>query len=681
LKALGDADPFFEGPHGRSALQAAELLLVYVAETQGHLPAHLRPPRPHATDHQLMLDATTIRHLDLVSRGAHRQAETHLVGLMDQSRSAMGGRTLRSMILAPSLDAVEIGLRHDAVEALVALPALRAEVRAYFSSAYDIERLTARAASGRISPRELGNLRGTLGGLPALRQSLVDSGQVPLQRWAENMALHRELFEELDRALVDEPPLNAKDGIAIREGYDGILDEAVALSLGGRNRIAAMEAEERQATGIPTLKVKYTRVFGFYLEVTKAHLAKVPAHYRRKQTVATAERYVTEALSRLEEEVAGAEARKVARESVLLEALQTRVVNEARALVASAAGLGKMDALAAFAEVAERHRHTRPELLPMVEGRIHLESARHPLVEAAAEGESFVPSDILLDAKETQILLVTGPNMAGKSTVMRQVALNQILAQAGAFVPAKRARLSICDRIFTRVGAGDDLVMGRSTFMVEMNETAHILRHATPHSLILLDEIGRGTSTFDGLSLAWAVVEHLHDHVGARTLFATHYHELTALADGLARVHNTHVEVKEWNGEVVFVRTLAPGPSERSYGIHVAHLAGLPAPVLDRARTILGILEGDVVWDEAHHGPAPKRPLQGRASEAQGDLFRSENTSLPPRAPLGDPAFLSDLGQVDVNELTPLQAMNELAKWVARARSARDDQNGPSGAT
>jgi DNA mismatch repair protein MutS len=670
LKKLGRHDPYFDDPRGRAALQAAELILAYVEETQGHLPAHLAPPTPHVTDTQLLLDATTIRHLDLVERSNQRQNETHLVGLMDKSRSAMGGRAVRAMLLSPSLNSAVIDERHDFIDALLQEPDIRSQIRAGFAHLHDLERLTARAASGRLSPRELGHLRDTLGILPDLHRLLSAGKGDALKAAAASVALHGDLFDELDRALVEEPPLNPKDGPCLRMGYDALLDETTALATGGRDRIAAMEAEEREATGIPNLKVKYTRVFGYYIEVTKTHLKKVPAHYKRKQTVAAAERYVTDALARLEEEVAGAEARMAARQSALLTALQTRVVNDARDLVATAGVLGRLDALAGFAEVAERRGYCRPRLLPAEERRFLVEGGRHALVEAMAllEGESFIPNDLFLDGKSKQVLLVTGPNMAGKSTVMRQAALIQILAQAGAFVPASRAELSLCDRIFTRVGASDDLALGRSTFMVEMQETAHILRHATPHSLVLLDEIGRGTSTFDGLSLAWAVAEHLHDHTGARTLFATHYHELTALAESLERLDNCHVEVKEWNGEVVFVRTLAPGPSERSYGIHVAQLASIPDGVLDRARLILGVLEGQVPWDEERHGPTP-RPIAPQArSRSQMELFRSHAPQMPEATAPSPSETLEALAAVNTDRLTPLDAINALAALVDRAR-------------
>lgn len=698
LESFGALDRYFDEEGHQVVRRAVELCVGYVQETQGALPSHVRPPRPYAVEAQLLLDATTRRHLDLVGPAGNLRAPGTLAGLIDVTRTALGGRALLRWLVAPSTDASLIAERHACVGAFLEEPGVRNAVREALRGVYDVERLTARVAAARAGPRELGRLRDSCARLPALRELLMACAPGPLAALGEGISPLDELVASLERALVDDPPQALGGGPVFRAGFDVELDTLSELASGGKAAIAQVEERERAATGIGSLKVKYTRVFGYYLEITKTHLAKVPPHYRRKQTVANAERFVTEELARLEEQVSSAEARRGEREGALFEALRTEVAAHAAALLRVAEQIARVDVLAAFAEVSEARHFVAPLMLPAEAACTHIEGGRHPVVEDALGrlGEPFIPSDVTLSGAERQLVLITGPNMAGKSTLMRQVALIQVLAQAGCFVPAARAELSVCDRIFTRVGASDDLAQGRSTFMVEMTETAHILCHATPRSLVLLDEIGRGTSTFDGLSIAWAVAEHLHDHVGARTLFATHYHELCDLAHALPRVRNVHVVVKEWNDQIIFTRTLAEGGAERSYGIQVARLAGLPPPVIYRARTVLAQLEGvpsSASLAEATH-PGPQRAR--RITRPQMDLFAHlESRASAPVAYQEGPvagslaaqvsmntemtSLTHALAETDVHALTPIAALTALAGFVERARALGSEAKNTSG--
>jgi DNA mismatch repair protein MutS len=546
---------------------------------------------------------------------------------------------------------------------------VREGLRTDLRGVYDIERLVGRIASGRASPRDLRNLSLTLERIAPIRKHLEESRSEPLAQIAARLASVPEVEHTLHRALVDDPASAVGQGPIFREDFDATLDELTRLAGGGRDAIVALEESERKKTGITSLKVRHTRVFGFYLEVTKTHLAKVPDTWKRKQTVANAERFVTDDLARLEEQVATAELRRSERELELMKELVHEVANAARPLSALAGALADVDALLSFAETSAHFRYVRPTLNAADERSLSVVGGRHPIVESALKerGEAFIPSDLVLNADDRQLVLVTGPNMAGKSTLMRQVALIQVLAQAGCFVPATRADLSLCDRVFTRVGASDDLAEGRSTFMVEMSETAHILRHATKHSLVLLDEIGRGTSTFDGLSIAWAVGEHIHDAVGARTLFATHYHELCDLAGALPRAKNIHVVVKEWNDRIIFTRTIADGGAERSYGIQVARLAGLPPGVLVRAREILAELEGDALHpkdDDTRPRPRAHRRTK-KGPDDQMSLFMG---GVEPAETNPFEKLIAELAHVDANRTTPIDALNLLDTYVREAR-------------
>ncbi|MES2504576.1 MAG: DNA mismatch repair protein MutS [Myxococcota bacterium] len=601
-------------------ITASDLIKRYVTDTQGGSFSFLEEPRPYSIDNELIIDSLSREHLDL----------TGLASVLHRTCTAMGSRQMNRWLAAPSTNLEEILARQAKVQTLLDEPAKRRAIREILKHLYDLERLTVKVAAARINPRELANLRDSLSHLPALIQA---SEEMP------GSGFHlADVHQLLASALAENPPLSFKEGGVFCKGFDAQLDEYSEYASGGRDQIAAIESREKELTGIASLKIKYTRVFGYYIEVTSTHLSKVPAHYKRKQTIANGERYVTPELMRLEEMVSTADIRRLAKEAELFEQLRQSLLTHTSRLFSVAAWIAKLDTLAAFAELAEERRYVKPELLPAEQNCLEIQSGRHPILEALhlKKGESFVPNSVALNADNRQILLITGPNMAGKSTIMRQVALIQLLAQAGSYVPADSARLSLCDRIFTRVGASDDARSGRSTFMVEMSETAHILNHATKYSLVLLDEIGRGTSTFDGLSIAWAVVEYLHNHIGARTLFATHYHELTKLSESLARMHNVQVSVLEKAGDIQFLYTLAEGAAEKSYGIQVAKLAGLPRHVLERASEVLASLEEDK--------PAPKI---SKPKPAQLTLF-------------ADPIHLALKG-IDLNQITPMQALTMLA--------------------
>jgi DNA mismatch repair protein MutS len=513
---------------------------------------------------------------------------------------------------------------------------------------HDMERLVARAALGTAGPRDLVALRQSLGAVPRVRL-LLEEFQAPLiKSLTAELDDLPELRQALEGTLIDEPPALVRDGGAVRDGVDAELDDLRGISRSGKRRIAEMEEAERGRTGIQSLKIRYNRVFGYYIEVSRANLAAVPADYLRKQTIAGGERFITPALKDYEEKVLGADERILEREIEIFEALRSRVAGESPRVQETARGLAALDVLAALAETAALHNYTKP--LMHSGDELVATDARHPVVERHSR-DAFVPNDVTLDSGSHQLIILTGPNMGGKSTYLRQTALLSLMAQAGSFVAARTAKLPVVDRIFARVGASDNIARGQSTFMVEMQETANILHAATSRSLVILDEIGRGTATFDGLSLAWAVAEHLASHSKSRpkTIFATHYHELTDLADALPAVANFHVVVREWQDDIVFLRKVAAGRSDRSYGIQVARLAGLPASVVARAREILHGLERD----ELSRGGRPSLSAEGVRSRQLG-LFQAPQVEEHP--------LLARLRAVDVNHLTPMQALSLLAE-------------------
>ena len=636
----------------RAALGAAGALLRYARELKpGGLP-HLARPRVLRRGDVLPLDEMTRRNLELVEplRPGAAVGGTTLLEVLDRTMTPMGARLLRGWLLAPLVDPAAINARLDAVDVLVADGRGRDRVREALDGVRDLERLAGRAALGRATPRELGALRDSIHRLPDVRAALDGleaRGRAPLlEEAADRFDLLQDLGDELARALVERPPAQLAEGDAIRPGYDRELDELKDARDGGKRYIAGLQARERERSGIASLKVGFNKVFGYYIEVTNPHKARVPAEYERRQTLSGAERYVTPELKEYEAKVLGAEERIAAREAELVDALRRRVTDAIARVQTSARLLARLDVWSALADLAHHDGYVRPEVN---EGfTIALEGSRHPVVERMMAREAFIPNDVLLD-EAGRVMLLTGPNMAGKSTLLRQVGLCVVLAQMGGFVPARRAVLGVVDRLFTRVGASDNLVRGQSTFMVEMSETSAILHGATARSLVLLDEIGRGTSTYDGVAIAWAVAEFLHNTIGCKTIFATHYHELTQLTEELAHARNFNVAVREAGDEIVFLHRLEPGGTDRSYGIHVGQLAGLPAPVVARAWQVLQLLEAG---HHVAHQPAPPPP-----DAAQLGLFMAPGTGAAPHP------LLDELDRLDVNTLSPLEALNRLAAW------------------
>lgn len=622
----------------------------------------------------LILDDAAQRHLELV-RTMDGETKGSLLAHIDMTRTAPGARLLRRRLLAPRTNVAEIRRRLDGVELFVTQPGLRTEVRARLDKIADLERLAVKLAVERIGPRELSQLRTSLVELPALDDALSkcpDPGaREALEIPAKEPFVDRceKVASLLGKALADELPLRASDGGVFRDGWDKELDEARVLTKDGQRLIVELEARLREQAQIPSLKLRYTRVFGWYMEVTKTHLSKAPKAWRRKQTIATGERFTCDELDTLADKLAHAEERLESREGELWNELVKKLQAHIERLRAVAARLALLDVASALAEVAHRDDYTRPDIDDSLE--LVLEDARHPVVEKLAAAGRFVPNDVTLDAAEdaaedrARLWIVTGPNMAGKSTFMRQVALAVVLAQAGSFVPARRAKIGIVDRVLTRVGASDNLARGESTFMVEMKETANIMRRATRRSLVVLDEIGRGTSTYDGLSIAWAVAEHLHDVARSRALFATHYHELTELAQSCPRAENHSVSAREHAGSIVFFHKVQRGAASRSYGVACARLAGLPEPVLARARAMLDALEKG--------GTTPSgatRPSRAKSPAPQLDLFGGGGGKASAPA---SPA-LEMLRALDLDRMTPLEALTTLAKLkgLANGRGSGD---------
>jgi DNA mismatch repair protein MutS len=629
-----------------TAIAAAGALVQYLRDTQKADLAHVRTISYKQLTDALVVDPLTLQHLEVVtsSEGGRQGSLLHEI---DRTVTPMGGRRLRDWLLRPLVALEAIQDRLDAVEELAFRTSERGRFRDALKTVFDLERLVARAALGVAGPRDLAGLRQSLAAIPRARL-MLDPLEAPLVRsllgQVEDLA---DVRDDIAAVLVDDPPALARDGGMVRDGVDAELDELRTISRSGKEVIARMEEAERLRTGIGSLKIRFNRVFGYYIEVSKSNLHAVPTDYRRKQTVAGGERYVTQALQEYEEKVLGADERILAREVEIFEALRTRVGQGAPRIQDTARAIAALDVLAGFADAAALGNYIKPHVhegdeLVVVDGR-------HPVVERHTR-DAFVPNDITLNHSTHQLVVLTGPNMGGKSTYLRQTALLCLMAQAGSFVPARTAKMPIVDRIFARVGASDNIARGQSTFMVEMQETASILHLGTARSLVVLDEIGRGTATFDGLSIAWAVAEYLATNTRARpkTLFATHYHELTDLADALPGVVNFHVAVREWQEEIVFLRKILPGRSDRSYGIHVAQLAGLPEPVIVRAREILGALE----QDELARGGRPSVTRTPHEPQRQLGLFQFAQ---------GSEQLAERLRAVDIDRLTPLEALTLLA--------------------
>ncbi len=648
--------------HLPRAIAAASAALHYLSETQRTEPRHVDRISLLPTADVLLLDESTRANLEIERTLAGGKRKGSLLGLVDRTLTGAGGRRLAEWLRYPLTDVAAIDTRLDAVEALAGGAVLRDRVVEALRPVADVERLLSRLALRQGNARDLRALASSLSALPAAADLLEGAGAGLLAATGRSLRGLEELAALLERAVADEPPATTGEGGMIRRGWSEELDRIVGISADGKGVIASLEARERQRTGIGSLKVRYNRVFGYYIEVTKPNLHLVPPDYQRRQTTVGGERFVTPELKDLEEQVLGAEEKRVALEDRIFEELRGRVVAEAGRLRAAASAVATADALLSLARVAAERGYRRPVL--DASESLEIVGGRHPVVEAMLPADSggFVPNDVVVsssaDPEGAQLLVITGPNMAGKSTVMRQAALIVLMAQSGSFVPAERARVGVVDRIFTRVGASDDLARGRSTFMVEMTETASILHNATRRSFVILDEIGRGTSTFDGLSIAWAVAERLHDRTGCRTLFATHYHELQDLARERPRVRNLTVAVREVGDRVVFLRKLVSGGASRSYGIEVAKLAGLPAEVLVRAREILRNLESLEVDDAGHAALARGARRRERRPVDQLGLFAAPDPRLE--------GLRAELRELALDRLTPLEALNLLADMKRR---------------
>ncbi len=622
------------------ATGAAAAILHYLRDTQRAALDHLERPTFYDRADALVLDATTVRNLELVEPiFAGESKESTLLHILDRTRTGMGGRLLRRRLLAPSIEIAEINARLDALEELHANAIQRGAFAKDLASILDIERLLAKVSLSSAGPRDLAALARSIAVIPCLKSRLASSKAARLRDIDNHLDEISDVRDPVLAALADEPPVNLNDTGAIRDGFDPRLDELRDISRNSKTYLAQIEVRERTRTGIGSLKVRFNNVFGYYIEISKANTHLAPTDYERKQTLVNAERFTTPELKVLEGKILDAEEKILMIEREIFEQLRSLAASHASRIKASAAAIAELDATLALAETAAENRYVRPLFS---DGELRVAAGRHPVIEKLAEKDAqrFIPNDLYFHPDTEFIAVITGPNMGGKSTYLRQAALLVILAQMGSFVPADSALLPIVDRVFTRIGAADNLARGRSTFMVEMTETAVILNTATPRSLVVLDEIGRGTSTYDGLALAWAVIEHIHKNIRAKTLFATHYHELTELADQLTGVRNLHVSVKESGDQILFLRRVEPGAADRSYGIEVARLAALPMSVIERAREIL-----------AHHESAVTEELAPVSAPVQIRMFEPVNHELADR-----------IRRIDVDNLRPIEALQLLSE-------------------
>jgi DNA mismatch repair protein MutS len=622
-------------------IQAAGALVRYLRETRPTASlAHLRGLRVRRSGEDMHLDGATIRNIELLRPLVEDRQDATLLAVLDRTVTAMGSRLLREWIVRPLVRVDPVRARHDAVGELLQALETRVAIRTALRSVQDLLRLSSRVSLGAASPRDLLALKQSVAVLPELRTRVASCRAPLLRKMADNWDNLADVHDLIEKTILPDAPVSIRDGGIIREGHDAVLDELRTIGRDGKHWLAQLEARERERTGIESLKIRFNQVFGYYIEITKANLAKVPADYSRKQTLANAERFITPELKELEDKVTGADLRQKALEQELFERIRAQLARETARVQTMGTAVALLDVLASLAETAALNDYARPEVDEG--GDIRIADGRHPVVERLDLPQGFVPNDTHLDLDASRLLILTGPNMAGKSTYLRQVALIVLMAQMGSFVPARSARIGLVDRIFTRVGASDNLAAGQSTFMVEMTETAQILNSATAHSLILLDEIGRGTSTYDGLSIAWAVAEYIQDrnHVGARMMFATHYHEMTELANQHDGVKNYTVAVREQNEDVLFLRKIVEGGADRSYGIHVARLAGLPPAVINRAGEVLAQLE---------------------QSSASARTTQSDASPPDPTLPAPHP-IIEEVRQIDLFSMTPLEAMNRLAE-------------------
>ncbi|MBN2427057.1 MAG: DNA mismatch repair protein MutS [Deltaproteobacteria bacterium] len=636
--------------HLPDAVRAAGAVLHYLCDTQKGSVAHIRQPRTVQSNDHMVLDDATRRNLELVATLQGGTRKGSLLGELDRTQTAMGGRKLVKWLNYPLIDVAKISCRQEGIGEFVDKFQFRSDTRERLDGVSDLERLNAKISLGSANARDLLALRNSLARLPAFREPLLQAESAILKKIGDGIDILDDIHALIQQSIDDNPPFTLREGGLIREGFHAEIDGLRHISRDGKGWIARLEKQERERTGINSLKIRFNKVFGYYIEVTRTNLKQVPDDYHRKQTLANAERYITPALKEYEDKVLRADERMVELEYEVFQGIRTRIAAQGARIQATADALADLDVLTGLADVAHEYNYVRPEVDDS--GDLIIRDGRHPVIENMNLGERFVPNDVAMDNRENQILIITGPNMAGKSTFMRQVALIVLMAQIGSFVPAGEARVGVVDRIFTRVGASDNLARGQSTFMVEMTETAHILNHATNRSLIVLDEIGRGTSTFDGISIAWSVVEFLHDshQIAAKTLFATHYHELTDLALTCERVRNFNIAVKEWDDRIIFLRRIVQGGASHSYGIQVARLAGLPPAVIDRAKEVLANLEAGELSGEGEPKLAQRRKKSGRKKpDGQLALFSSHDDKLR-----------KELENIDVSVLTPLEALNLL---------------------
>lgn len=638
-----------------SGVVAAGALLKYLYETQKTTLSNLVAIHPYTTGKFMIIDSSTRRNLELVETLREKQKRGSLLWVLDKTRTAMGARTLRSFVEQPLIERTEIEERYDAIDEFNTNAITREEIREYLNPVYDLERLITRVTYQTANPRDLIAFRNSIHMLPPIKTLMSDFQSPLLKRLYEQLDTLDELYELIERSIAEEPPLTLHDGGILKEGYNEEVDRLRKAKTDGKSWLADLEAKEREKTGIKNLKIKYNKVFGYYLEVTNSFKDMVPDYFTRKQTLANAERFITPELKELEDVILGAEDKLIVLEYELFRDVRQKVADEVVRIQKTAKAVAQIDVFASLATVAEQNNYCRPKLNE--KGLIDIKDGRHPVVERMIQNEMFVANDTYLDNGSNRVSIITGPNMAGKSTYMRQSALIVLMAQIGSFVPAKSAKIGIVDRIFTRVGASDDLASGQSTFMVEMSEVANILRNATSNSLLILDEIGRGTSTFDGLSIAWAVVEHISNPrlLGAKTLFATHYHELTELEGKLNSVNNYCIAVKEKGDDIVFLRKIVKGGADKSYGIQVAKLAGVPDNVIERAKEIVEELSNNDITEIVQNISA-----EGSSKRSKPKLDEVDLEQISLLDTMDNDTILNELKELDLGQMTPIEAMNKL---------------------
>ncbi len=647
---------------------AAGALLRYLRETQKTSLSHLSRLQPYVSGNYMIIDSSSRRNLELVETLREKQKKGSLLWVLDKTKTAMGARTLRGYLEQPLIDQEEIEERLEAVEELQSQLITREELREYLSPIYDLERLIGRISYQTANPRDLIAFKTSLGMLPHLKTLLKELKSPLFLRIQEDLDSLSDLYELIDASIQEEPPVTIRDGNLIKDGYHEEVDKYRRAKTEGKSWLAGIEAKERERTGIKNLRIKFNKVFGYYLEVTNSYKDLVPEDYIRKQTLTNAERYITPELKELEETILGAEEKLTALEYELFTGIRDQIGAEVLRIQKTAKAVARLDVFTSLAYVADKNHYVRPKINS--KGLIQIENGRHPVVEQMLSGNLFIANDTCLDNHANRISVITGPNMAGKSTYMRQTALIVLMAQVGSFVPAERADIGLVDRIFTRVGASDDLASGQSTFMVEMNEVSNILRNATPNSLLILDEIGRGTSTFDGLSIAWAVIEHIADKrlLGAKTLFATHYHELTELEGTMEGVNNYCIAVKEKGDDIVFLRKIVRGGADKSYGIQVAKLAGVPTSVIERAKELVEELsQADISVKAKYIAEEGRTKAKQKSRPKQYDEVDLEQISLFDT--VKDDDVVKELEELDISNMTPMDALNTLYRLQNRLKN------------